>query len=208
MRNHRDFVMADSVLKRYIGSGGDVVIPDEVTRIGAHAFKNCCHIASIHIPDSVTHIGAQAFKGCKGLADKNGFVIVKGILYGYWGTDTNIVIPNGVKKIDIGVFLERSDLISVAIPEGVTHLGNSAFYSCQSLESITLPDSLTTIGNEAFCNCAKLKDIHIPGSVTYISDLAFHHNDATRIQQLTIHAVRNSYAEMYAKENNIPFAAI
>lgn len=40
MSNASDFVIEDGVLVKYVGPGGDVVIPTCVTTIGFHAFKD------------------------------------------------------------------------------------------------------------------------------------------------------------------------
>ena len=58
-----DFEIENGVLKKYTGSGGNVVIPDGVTTIGDYAFWNCSSLASITLPDSVTTIGNWAFSG-------------------------------------------------------------------------------------------------------------------------------------------------
>ena len=68
---------------------------------------------------------------------------------------------------------------------------------------LTIPDSVTAIGEEAFADCGKLKVLVIPGSVTRIEDNAF-----DCCEDLTIHAPEGSYAQSFAKENNIPFIAI
>jgi|GEM_PF-3873334 len=51
----------------YIGSEKDLVIPNDVPRIGAYAFKNC-DITSVVIPTSVNYIGLFAFGYCKELS--------------------------------------------------------------------------------------------------------------------------------------------
>ena len=48
----------------------------------------------------------------------------------------------------------------------------------------------------------RLKDISIPSSATSIEKFAFDCCD-----KLTIHAPAGSYAETYARENKLPFAA-
>ena len=62
-----EFEIKKGILKKYNGSGGDVVIPDEVTKIGNGAFWGCRDLASVVIPDSVTTIGEYAFCGCHNL---------------------------------------------------------------------------------------------------------------------------------------------
>ena len=39
MSNASDFVIENGVLKKYVGPGGDVVVPDGVTSIGKEAFS-------------------------------------------------------------------------------------------------------------------------------------------------------------------------
>ena len=41
MSNANDFVIENGVLTKYVGSGGDVVIPEGVNEIGAAAFYMC-----------------------------------------------------------------------------------------------------------------------------------------------------------------------
>ena len=98
MSSAGDFVIENGVLKQYTGPGGDVVIPDGVTDIGNGAFKNCLSITSITWPGSVKSIAGNAFEGCKGLADKDGFVIVNNILFDYLGPGGGVSVPESVKK--------------------------------------------------------------------------------------------------------------
>ncbi|MBQ1768391.1 MAG: leucine-rich repeat domain-containing protein, partial [Oscillospiraceae bacterium] len=67
MSNASDFVIENGVLTKYVGPGGDVVIPDGVTSIGGYAFSFCEKLKSIMIPESVTSIGDRAFSGCRNL---------------------------------------------------------------------------------------------------------------------------------------------
>ena len=76
-----------------------VTIPDSVTSIDNYAFNGCTGLTSITIPDSVTSIGDRAFQGCTSLADKDGFVIVKNVLYDYYGKNPQIIIPECVTSI-------------------------------------------------------------------------------------------------------------
>ena len=62
-----DFIIENGVLKEYIGTGGDVVIPDGVTHIAEKAFSGYRTLRSITIPESVTEIGSFAFRACDAL---------------------------------------------------------------------------------------------------------------------------------------------
>ena len=170
---------------RYTGSDTEVVIPStingkKVTSIGNYAFSYCTSLTSVTIPDSVTIIGGMAFSGCKGLADKNGFVVVRNILYNYYGNDSEITIPDSVTSIGDWAFSDCTRLTSVTIPNGVTSIGDWAFYNCTSLTSVTIPDSVTSIGDWAFGGC----------------------------ENVTIKGKAGSYAETYAKSEGIPFVAV
>ena len=59
-------------------------------------------------------------------------------------------------------------------------IGYVAFSGCTSLTAITIPDSVTSIGENAFGLCTNL----------------------------TIYGYTGSYAETYAKENDIPFVSL
>ena len=83
--NSDDFVIGSGVLSKYLGKGGDVVIPDGVKIIGDSAFtkhkhnynsrenrewgeiSGCVALVSVTIPQSVEEIEENAFFGCRNL---------------------------------------------------------------------------------------------------------------------------------------------
>ena len=74
MAHSSDFVIQDGVLKKYLGVGGDVVIPEGVKRIAARAFEECEELRSVEIPESVKSVGKEAFASC----DQLRWVIFRG----------------------------------------------------------------------------------------------------------------------------------
>ena len=108
-----------------------------------------------------------------------------------------LTIVNGV-VIDC-----NTDVTDVVIPDGVTVIGEHAFAYCKSLESIIITTGVRFIGKAAFAYCANLKNIIIPNSVTIIWAGAFAY-----CENIMIHCYKNSYAEEYAKKNNIPYKII
>ncbi len=153
MSSASDFIIENGVLKKYVGPGGDVTIPEGVTSIGDSAFYGCEKLTGITLPDSVTSIGNGAFGWCKSL--------------------TSITIPDSVTSIGNEAFWGCGSLTSITLPDSVTSIGDGAFRCCSSLTSITLPDSVTSIGGEAFSGCSSLTSITLPDGVTSIGDKTF-----------------------------------
>ena len=147
------FEIKDSVLIKYHGNGGAVVIPKGVTSIGRLAFGCYNSLISVTIPDSVTSIGDFAFQECSSL--------------------TSVTIPDSVTSMGDGAFAYCESLTSVTIPNGLTSIGESAFLCCESLTSVTIPDSVTSIEEGTFKYCSNLTSVTIPDSVTNIGEGAF-----------------------------------
>jgi len=118
---------------------GNIVIPNNVYRIGLCAFEGCTSLTSIIIPDSVTSIGKYAFYNCSSLSD--------------------ITISNSVTSIAHFAFYGCLSLNNIAIPKTVTIIGDSAFYDCSSLTQVTIPTSVKSIGISAFERCGNLSSI-------------------------------------------------
>ena len=162
MSNASDFIIENGVLKKYVGPGGDVVIPDGVASIGAKVFGTAKGVESVFLPDSVTAIGDRAFYGVP--LDK-------------------VHIPDSVLKIKEYVFRETSDVFcsqkpksivfagkvliryrgqakKYKIPDGTRAIADRAV-NAPSLEHIVIPDSVAYIGSDAFSGCNHLKTIEI-----------------------------------------------
>ena len=67
MSNASDFIIENGVLKKYVGPGGDVVIPEGVTVIGYCAFEDATNLTSVEIGEGVEEIGGKAFFECLSL---------------------------------------------------------------------------------------------------------------------------------------------
>ncbi|MBM6938895.1 leucine-rich repeat domain-containing protein [Pseudoflavonifractor phocaeensis] len=182
-----------------------VTIPEGVQAIGKSAFWCCTGLTSVTIPESVTEIGDVAFRGCTSLS--------------------SIIIPEGVVRIGQTAFGEtpwleqqkaehdivyagrcvaacRETLAHAEIKDGTRYICNHAFRECTALTSVVIPEGVTEIDWCAFDGCTGLTSVTIPASVTKIGWCAFHD-----CEHLTIHAPAGSYAQKYAEENHIPFAA-
>ena len=147
-----------------------VTIPDSVVRIGYGAFHQCTALARVSLPDSVTDIGEIAFSECYSLTNREGFVILKDILFGYYGQAEELTLPSNIKHMSDYSLYNRYRLTHVTVPAGVTNIGNHAFKSCKALKSVSLPRSVTRIGEYAFSYCESLESLTLPSQMTEIAD--------------------------------------
>jgi hypothetical protein len=154
-----NFEVDGKVLKKYIGKGGEVVIPDDFNTIAPKAFYGCKSLTSIVIPSSITSIGDSAFLGCKGLK--------------------SVTISDGLKTIGNNAFSSCISIENIAIPKSVTTIGNEAFSCCTNIESVTIPQSIASIGRAAFTGCGNLKRVTIPDFHILLGEKAF--NDGCTI---------------------------
>ncbi len=153
MSNLGDFIIENSVLIKYVGPGGDVVIPESITSIGEKAFMNCSELKQITIPRGVTSIEEDAFAHCTNL--------------------TSITIPDSVTAIGRAAFWNCENLTCVNIPKGVAAIGPETFGRCLKLTNIVIPQGVNSIGERAFEGCEELASIEISSSVNQISFNAF-----------------------------------
>ena len=170
------FAIENGVLKKFIGYGGSVTIPNCVTSIGENAFQKCNSLESVTIPDSVTSIGENAFSQCSGLKSvtiPNSVTSIGSWAFSDCKSLKNVIISNNITEIEDGVFGGCDSLKSVIIPSGVTSIGRSAFSECLNLKSITIPNGVYSIGDFAFINCRNLESVTIPDSVTSIGRSVF-----------------------------------
>lgn len=106
-------------------------------------------------------------------ADSDFIIDENGVLVEYVGSDSYVVIPEGVTKINHEVFQSNTNIIGIDIPDSVTRIGSWAFNGCTNLKNITIPNSVTSIDDYVFQYCNSLESITIPSFVTYIGDNPF-----------------------------------
>ena len=97
---------------------------------------------------------------------------------------TAVSIPDCIREIGDGAFLDCRSLQSVTLPQSVTSIGSGAFNGCMALTSINIPDGVTTINSSTFSNCQSLSSIIIPENVTSIGDYAFY--GCTKMTSVTV----------------------
>lgn len=109
------------------------------------------------------------------------FQIVNGVLKGYRGSDTRVIIPQGVTKIDRYAFFDALGnrgsshlyIQEVILPDGLIEIGDGAFYNCKQLSSVIIPETVKIISQNAFAGCMSLTNIQLPESIEVIGFGAF-----------------------------------
>ena len=205
-----------------------IVLPENVESVGEKAFYHCDLLENVKLNNKLNSLNSNVFCSCKNLKQiefLEGLTFIGDGAFGNCYELQEIVLPKTVQKIGVEAFYNCDSLINVNMQNNVVSIGKSAFYDCESLnqivlstgikkipneafrgcsslEFIILPYQVETIEDNAFKNCTKLRKITIPKATTSISDSAFSYPD-----KMTIYGVAGSYAEQYAKENDIAFVA-
>ena len=86
----------------------------------------------------------------------NGFVIENGLLVRYVGTQTQVIVPDGVRIIGEFAFCGLDHIESVILPDSIVQIGFAAFRDCSRLKSVTLPASVRIIADKVFDRCPAL----------------------------------------------------
>ena len=167
-------------LKKVVFEEGTQVVP-------AYILNGAKSVKEVSIPDTVTSIERSAFAECNALE--------------------NVKLPKNLTTIANNSFKACNRLAEITIPKTVTKVetniyGNSPFNECENLKKVVFEDGMEEIPAYILADANSVAAVCIPASVTKIQDKAF---DGIK-DKITIYGYANTYAETYAKENNIPFA--
>ncbi|HBH95295.1 MAG TPA: hypothetical protein DDX91_06045 [Ruminococcaceae bacterium] len=146
-QKREDGTLVITSCKRAAGSSTEITVPEKIGK------------------DTVTAIGDYAFSSVRSRLTEEQSIFRKQI--------TRITLPDTIKTIGIGAFLDCSALREINIPDGVREINEQAFSGCRNLKEICLPDSVEKIGDSAFCYCGELTEIKIPQTAERLGMNAF-----------------------------------
>ena len=146
-------------------------------------FTGCLNIKSISLSDgyhyhtenlfSALISGADVHPVVKSIAESifQSVEFDRGILYKLHVNLRSFELPEGIRVIEKGCFLDKKGIVSISFPEGLERIGSNAFCNCISLEQIALKDPCVTVDDGAFKGCSNLKRVVIGESVYTLGGL-------------------------------------
>lgn len=167
-------------------------------RIGRGAFDECTSLRRLSLPENVTLCG-NPFVGChfddiqtsqnSDYHFLNGFLISEEDvtlteLVGYYGSDSEVVLPTDIHAIGSQAFARNATLQQVTLTPNIVLIGSKAFDECISLTSIVVPAHVAAIGYCAFACCTALREVCISGPVEILKDGLFF--GCTALEKLTL----------------------
>jgi uncharacterized repeat protein (TIGR02543 family) len=159
------YMISGGVVSNGSACTGDVVIPEDVTKLGSQAFADSL-ITSVILPESLREIDTHAFLRANLL--------------------TTVNIPKNVTTLGIQVFQSAAALTSITVAQDNPNFASSsdgvlfnkslttliAYPIGKTATSYTTPSGVTTIGERAFME-TKLATVVFSPDITSIETIAF-----------------------------------
>ena len=142
----------------------DLIVPEDVVKIGAHAFEGYEKLKSVVLPKGIESIFKSAFRGCSNLKNIN---FPDSLYYigphAFDGTAWFENLPDGEVYAGKHFYKYKGEMpanTDIIIKEGTETICETAFIFCEGLVGITLPKTLRCIHDYAFDGCVNVKEIY------------------------------------------------
>ena len=165
-----------------------VTIPTSTTSIGDNAFYDCNRLESITLP----FVGASK-------AETTQLKRHFGFIFGYSKSTSHTYSYHYYDFKYYYTYNIPSSLKEVVLSEGIAKIDYEAFYNCQNITSITIPNSVTTISHRSFCACSNLTSVIIGNSVTSIGESAFY--GCINLKNIRFRGTQPQWVEIWKGEN-------
>ena len=141
----------------------EIVIPENAKSIGEEAFYRCEKLEKVFI-DGTVEIGKEAFSfsGIKEITIPSGSV-VNGCAFAYCEKLEKLTFK-GDAKWNGSISLQYTSIKEYKVPDGMKKVSVGMFLGCKKLKKITIPVTVKKIEQQAFQNCVKLNKIKYKGT--------------------------------------------
>lgn len=139
----------------------EIVVPDSVEIIGAHAFSGCTELRNAHLPQNLSAMPEYLFRDCSSLSDVNIPPLVNSIGIGSFKNCKSLKILNIPQNViticseafrNSGIKYINSDSNCSANLIAVKNIHALAFYGCENLAGINLGKA-EHLGESCFAGC-------------------------------------------------------
>ena len=135
---------------------------------------------------------------------KDGYIVKDGVLISYEGTDTELVVPEGITAIASWVFQHNDNYKSITLPYSLKKIGPYNFYYCKNLEKVVFEEEVGEIDHDCFYGNDNLRKIIFSGNIEKIGNDCFKGNS----NNFGIKCHKGSKAYQYAIKNNIKISKL
>ncbi len=138
-------------------TGFEVILGENVTKIGKYAFSNSALSGELSIPNSVEYIESNCFsksniESFKILSSNSKLKEIKEYSF------------DGCKLLKT-VNISKANMLNT--------ISYSTFKNCTELNNVILNDCITRIRYDAFLNCQKIEEIYLPSKLLELEDDCF-----------------------------------
>ena len=163
-----------------------ISVPSGVKKVQPAAFFNCTNLNEVHI--SSIEAWCNIYFELSIIANwpySNPLYYAKN-LYLNGELVTDLIIPNGVKKIPNYAFHGCTSIKSVIVGNDVEYIGARAFAECNHLTSVIIPNANHDIdlASNVFALCPNLESVTLGNSIKEIPIFTF--NECTSLESITI----------------------
>ena len=142
-----------------------IEIPNSVNTIEVNAFYDCFELKYVSLGNSIKNIASNAFNYSAifdyvGEWENNVYYLDNCLITANEDTSGVVTIKEGTKCIANNAFLYCSNKITeVIIPDSVKYIGEGAFLDCSELTNVEIGSGVIYIGEKAFKDCDKLETV-------------------------------------------------
>lgn len=151
-----------------------VSFPKTLISVQQNAFTNCAELQAVEFADGGTRCYNAAFDQCNKLSKVTilGGVVKHNLCYAFSSYRqlhiSEIILCEGVTKIESSAFYNFSDITKISIPATVTDISQYAFKNCENLKTVEFKKGSVTIGNPVFYDCNQITELRIlSGDITF-----------------------------------------